>query len=422
MDINIDICLIHSPVYELKDQRLEPPLGLLYLATYLRQYGIKAKICDLSGIPKDEWEIPFASYYGFSTYSTTYNRTLEIKNIAKTVNPKAITIAGGPHASAMPSQTVNEFDYVVVGEGEIALKNIIEKKHCKGIVFGDSIIDLDSMPFPDYSLINIDSYTRKVAGKRSFSIQSSRGCPHQCIFCNSVVMGGHKKPRIRSPKNVIREMALLKKNYGDVNFRFQDDLFASDFKWLKDFSCEAFDLDIKYRAFVRADRCAIKNYAYTLYSGGCRHVSIGVESGSDKILKIAKKGSTAKEMEEGIKACKKANLIVRIYLIVGLPGETWDTIKETVDFCKRIQPDEFVVYPLIPYPGTELFYFPEKYGIINIDKDYHRYFQIYGEKQSHFVFDYDGLDRHEMQRMKELVERELDKISTWAVDSKKGYR
>ena len=415
-----DICLIKTPAYELQDDRLEPHLGLMYLATYARMNSIDAVVCDLSEQKSEEWQIPEAKLYGFTTFSTTYMRTLELVKRAKAINPDAITVAGGAHASALPNEVAKDFDYVVIGEGENALISIFGGRVTTNpVVIGDPIKNLDQLPYIDYSIADIDSYKRRVDGKKSFCILSSRGCPYKCLFCNSIIMGGHKPVRFRSPSNVIGEIKKLRNEYGDIGIRFQDDIFGSQAAWLETFTNLIKPLDIHYRAFVRTTQCCKDGFADKLYEGGCRHIAMGIETGSDVILNSMQKGQTVEQCRQGIKKAKGAGLIVRIYLIVGFPGETWDTVNETLELVKETQPDEFVVYPLIPYPGTPMYYHPEQYGLYNINPDFTHYFQICGDGHSEFVYDLKDYDRVELTAMKQYLVDGLDKLKiAWARDSK----
>jgi len=356
MILMYDIIFLTTPTPELMDDRLEPPLGMIYLASYLKAETpyVKQELIDLCGIDKKDWIIPEAKYYGLSTYSTTYYRAVEIKNYVKSMYPKAKFIAGGAHASAMPNEVKKEFDYVVIGEGEYTLSNIVNGRLTPNIYDGNPILDLDILPFPDYSFVDFNTYHRIVDGKRSLSILSSRGCPYKCAFCNSIILGGNHRVRFRSPQNVVDELVSLQDKYGDINFRFQDDMFASKIDWLREFTELVIPLDITYRAFARVTQTKNKEYNDLFVKGGCKHLSFGVESGSDIILKNMNKSQTRKDILEGLKNAKEAGLIRRIYLIVGFPGETWETIEETATLVEEAQPDEFVVYPLIPYPGTSL--------------------------------------------------------------------
>lgn len=415
-----DLCLVFTPAYELQEDRLEAPLGILYIATYVKERGYDVVIADLAGVPEEEWTLPKARYYGFTTYSTTYQRTLELRDLALSVNPVAKTIAGGPHASALPGEVIHDFEHVVKGEGEIATLNILSGRNPLGHIQGTPVNDLDSLNL-DYSLVDVDSYSRIVDGKKSFTILSSRGCPYNCLFCNSIIMGAHTPIRFRSPAIVASEIFALKQQYGDVAFRFGDDLFGSNRDWLQEFTDLIVGLNIQYRAFVRLNHCASNGFTEMLVKGGCKHIAVGMETASDAILRNMRKGMTAQATRDGIRRAKDAGLIVRVYLVVGFPGETWDTVNETIELVRETKPDEFVVYPLIPYPGTPIYEEPERYGLFNIDKDFHKYFQIYGEKKSHFVYDLADIDRVELQAMKDHMVGELENMQlSWARDSK-GY-
>jgi radical SAM superfamily enzyme YgiQ (UPF0313 family) len=155
-----------------------------------------------------------------------------------------------------------------------------------------------------------------------------------------------------------------------------------------------------------------------LKAGGCRHLSFGIESGSDKILKAMGKGHTVEQIRLGMKNAKDYGVLRRIYLIVGFPGETWDTIKETIDLVKDIKPDEYVVYPLIPYPGSTILMDAENFGLRNIDKDYSKYFQIRGHEESEFVYDLENADRNELQAMKNHLISEIKNYTELAINSK----
>lgn len=417
------IALIQTPCYELEDDRLEPPLGLLYLAALLRSQGHQVKIVDLSSIPQTDWGdgIPLADIYGFSTFTTTYHRTLEVLKVVRAINPTAWAVAGGPHASALPKEVYQDFDIVVVGEGEKAILRLIEAlqggKTLPRILTESPVMNLDNLPFPDYSLVDIDTYCRVVAGRPSLSILSARGCPYRCVFCNSIVMGGGQRLRFRSAANVVEEIRLLKATWGVSSFRFQDDTFTLNLPRLREMTAMLRDDDIAYRCFGRVDRCSPET-ADLLYEGGCRHIAFGVESGSPIILERMRKGQTVDQIREGITNAKDAGLIVRVYLIVGFPGETCETVQETVDLMLECAPDEFSVYPLIPYPGTPLHQQPEKYGITAINPDFSQYFQVRRGRETGYIFQTADLDKKIIADMRAYIIESLEPSVTWAGDSR----
>lgn len=393
----MDICLIHTPVPELQDDRLDPPVGLLYLATILNNKGWEVSVIDLSGISVGSWgdKIPKANYYGFSTYTANYHRTIVAKDLAKIVNPLALTIAGGPHATVLYGEVAKDFDYVVVGEGEITLPEILSQQYKPGVFYEMVVGDLDMIPFPDYSLVNFDSYTREFEGKKSFPIFTSRGCPYRCAFCTTT----QKTIRRRSVDNVIEEIESLLCKYGDVSFRFKDDLFAIDVRWIKEFSEKC--PDIEYSCNIRAD-CkpeVIKNIA----DSGCKWACIGFESGSNYILDRMNKLTTVDNARRTIRLLKDNDVKVLGWFIVGFPGETWNTIYETTEFIREMELDKVVVYPLIPYPGTEVYNNREKYGLRIIDQDFSKYFYIHGNYDAGFVYETDELSPGIIHDMREYI-------------------
>jgi radical SAM superfamily enzyme YgiQ (UPF0313 family) len=212
------VCFVHTPCLELRDDRLEPPLGLLYLATVIQDKGHQVKMVDLTAetSPNLDRLIP-AGYdvYGFSTYSVNYELTYQLASAVKQRNPNSVLIAGGPHATALPTKVANDgFDVVVTGEGEVAILEILE---CLAsgisppqIFAGKPPNPLDELPFPDRDLVNLSTYTREVEGHRCVSILSSRGCPYPCSFCNSNIMGAGKAIRFRTPENVVAEIRQIR--------------------------------------------------------------------------------------------------------------------------------------------------------------------------------------------------------------------
>jgi radical SAM superfamily enzyme YgiQ (UPF0313 family) len=155
-----------------------------------------------------------------------------------------------------------------------------------------------------------------------------------------------------------------------------------------------------------------------LYESGCRHISFGVESGSPELLRKMQKGQTVYDIRAGIRNAKASGLIVRVFLLVGFPGETWETIGQTIDLMLECRPHEFSVYPLIPYPGTALYERPGDFGITHIDKDFRRYFQVSKNRRAGYVFRANGLDERQIADMRQHVIERLEPVVTWAGDSR----
>ena len=408
---------VNTPCPELDDDRLEPPLGMLYMATMLRQAGIDCQICDLAGLDKSAWadSIAFGDIYGFSTYSVTYRRTLELAQIAKGINPNAITIGGGPHVSALPNECFCDFDTIITGEAETVLlrtvREICEGKRPRGILTGEPAENLDELPFPDYGLVDTESYNRIVEGVPSISIISSRGCPYNCVFCNSRVFS-RGKLRFRSARNVVEEIKSLQQNCGIKSFRFSDDLFTFSPERVEEMTAAIKPLDIFYRIFARSSSLTSKA-ARQLFESGCRHVAIGVESMSAKMLQIIKKKTTPDDNKQAMENARKAGMKIRIYLLIGFPGETEETFQESLKLLLECDFDEFIVYPFIPYPGTSIWQNPELWGC-EIDRDCNKYVQVGKGRNTCFAVKTKDFTPEDVMRWRRIMIEELEKKVLWA--------
>lgn len=413
----LKVVLVHTPCPELDNDRLEPPLGILYIATTLKQNGIDCTICDLSGLPPEKWQenLALGDIYGFSTYSVTYLRTLEIKKLIMNINPKAFTVAGGPHVSALPFEGAENFDVIITGEAEATflevVRNFESKQRIDKIIAGAPVMDLDQLPFPDYSLIDLPSYDRIVEGSPSISLMSSRGCPYNCTFCNSRVLS-RGQLRFRSPQNVATEIQQLIAKYDTNSFRFGDDLFTFSPQRVKEMTDALSPLNILYRVFARSSSMT-PEAAERLYQSGCRHVAIGIESMSQKMLGLLKKKTTVRTNINALKNAKAAGLKVRIYLLVGFPGETKQTVMESLRVLMDCDFDEFIVYAFVPYPGTALWERPEQWGAV-IDRDYSQYVQVGRNRFTCFAVTTDDFTPKDVESWRQIMIEHLENKVVWA--------
>lgn len=390
---SLSVCFVHSPCDAVNDDRLEPPLGILYLAGVARDEGCTVQVIDLASCPQIDLaaEVPDGfDVYAFSTYTVNFSVTHALAAAVRERNPSASFLAGGPHATALPEEVLAAgFDVVVTGEGESALAEIVRRirsgeRPC-GIVRGMPVADLDTLPFPDYDLVDFDTYTRELDGHRCVSVLSSRGCPYPCTFCNSRIMGAGTPIRYRSPENVIAEIREIKAR-GIDRIRFQDDVFTLDIDRVRKLAEALSREGIFYRCFSRVSTFTAQ-MAALLRASGCLHVSFGVESGSPVLLAehAMNKHQTPRQIRAALEHARAADLRTRVYLMVGFPGETDDTIQETIELMKSTPWDEFAVYPLIAYPGTPLFEQPERFGIVQIRRDYGEYVQVGRDRRAGFT-------------------------------------
>lgn len=424
----VSIVFIKTPIPLLIDDKLEPDMGILYVASYLkRNSDACVNYMDLSVQTLDELVlIPNVAIYCFSTYTANYHLTVEIVSYIKQhiKNKNAIFIAGGHHATALPNKVSNDFDYVIVGEGELAMLNLYNQIVSgtyppNKIIIGQYVDDLDKIGWIDYSMVKIELYTRTVNGHKSISILTSRGCPYNCNFCNSFLMKRYKSVRFRTAEDVAKEIIFLSKKYNVFDFRIQDDIFSINKKRLEKLASILEPYSFTFRCFARIDNMDDETLKY-FKKMGVFHLSFGVESGSNKMLKLMNKGISSEQIVNSIALAKKYGMKCRVYLIAGYPGETEETIDETIKIIREVKPDDVSVYPLIPYPGTLLYEHPEQFNITYINSDFSKYYQIFGNKESGYVFETKDMDIAKLKSFRNrLVDGILD-ICPWAIDDKQN--
>lgn len=373
------ILFIHPPQLNVLDNKQDPPLGLLYLAAILEKNGVNVKILDLGGVPENLWEknIEKADIYGITCYTASLTNTQKISNLIKKNYPESYVIIGGAHPSALPEETIKykNFDIVVKGEAENIIFDIVNniKDYKNNIINSNPIQNLDKIPFPARHLINIYEYSRKVLNRKATNMITGRGCPYKCAFCYKGLYGN--TVRLRSAENVIKESEFIVENYNIKAFHFLDDIFTLNKKRLNKI-LDAFEkMDIWFRCNSRAGLESLEDFE-KLYKGGCKEIAFGIESGSQKILDKINKCNTVESNKIAILNAKKVGIRTKAYLIIGLPGETEETIEETKKFIEETKPDSCSLYTFIPYPGTSIWNNPELYDIEIINKNFDDYYII----------------------------------------------
>ncbi|MFH1957190.1 MAG: radical SAM protein [bacterium] len=383
MENKLKVCLIFP---RLKLSTGDPPLGLLYLASYLRTFSeVKVSIIDATFHPSFKYickkikeESPDIAGIYFDT--VMYNGALKVAKMTRDLG--IFTLAGGPCAAVRPEGLVDWVDIVVIGEGEETLKKIIEKFHSKdftaikGIwyksgkeIFKNSsrtyIENLDILPFPARDLIEMEFYSKRLiyfdsisTNLRAATMITSRGCPYRCTFCQPTlefIFG--KKTRRRSPENLIRELKQIKKEYSLDAIYFHDDVFTLNHKWLNEFCglMERENLNLIWGCNSRVDSLD-KKLMERMYSAGLRVLHLGVESASEKVLnEIYNKGISIEQAKLTIKQAKEIGIKVMSFFMLGAPGETADEIKETIAFADSLPIDEATFSLVTPLPGTFLY-------------------------------------------------------------------
>jgi radical SAM superfamily enzyme YgiQ (UPF0313 family) len=308
--------------------------------------------------------------------SASLHEAKKILRLIKRNSPQTIVVAGGPHPSCLPYETLKEgFDAVIAGEGEYSFLKLVKEIY-QGIFDKITIspqVDVNKLPFPARHLVNLKAYTRKVAGVPATSLITSRGCPYSCAFCDKAVHGNGV--RFRSISSVLEEIAQIIEDYDIRGLKFDDDTFTINRKRLYLLLDRLQDFNIQFRCQGNARTDTYEDFV-KLYKAGCRLIILGIESGSQQVLDRINKQVTVEQNRRAIINAKKAGLIVRANLMIGNPGESWETVKETLAFMWQAQPQQWILSNFIPLPGCPIWKDPSKYGIEILEKDWKQYFTV----------------------------------------------
>jgi anaerobic magnesium-protoporphyrin IX monomethyl ester cyclase len=416
MNASPKVLLINPPSNCVNDDRLEPPLGLLYIASTLMENGYTdVSISDMTGCKSEEDimlkinSIPKADVYGITNFCTNYQYAKMIIEHVRKLNPSAYVVIGGPNPSGAPEFILKDsgVDAVVTGEGEDAFSECVESyasgSKITGIIIGKPRQDIDSYAFPARDLVDFKSYSRKLMDEPVVSLLSSRGCKHHCAHCNSVVMGGGSHNiRYRSAGNIIKEIESLRGRF--KNYRFNDDNFTGNPN-IEELLVKIKELDIRFRVFARIEDLNERN-CQLLKEAGCVHVSIGLESLNPDNLKIIGKASMMGSYGN-IMVAKSHGLTVRSSFMVGLPFDTDETVEKYFGAASKLGIDEFAVYPLIPYPGTMIAKNPEIFGYAITNYDFTDYVQMGRNGRTCYALKHENFGVEDVIRWKAMAERIL---------------
>lgn len=390
------------------------PLGLGYLAASLEKAGHQVSVIDsVVEYPKPRPISKDLFYIGLNE-EEMIRRIKEIKpdiigincsfsimfqnvrNLAKSIKEKINIpiIIGGAHPSALPKDVIEEgfFDYILVGEAEdtiVQLVSAIENnksiEHIDGLAFkkkGKLVInpkknyikDIDTIPWPARHLFPMKKYlyTKKshafyTKRKPYTTIITSRGCPQNCVFCSIHTIWGHFW-RARSVKDVVDEIEHLNKKYGVKEIHFEDDNLALDKKRIISICKEIINrkIDISWTTpnGISANTLddEVLNY---MKKSGCYKLRIAPESGNDYVRNtLIRKNISSAKIKEVVRLMKKHKIEVSCFFVMGVPGETKKTVRDTINFAKELDIDDVSFAIATPYPGTEMYYDCIKKGYI----------------------------------------------------------
>jgi anaerobic magnesium-protoporphyrin IX monomethyl ester cyclase len=322
--------------------------------------GLKRDGHDVVLYDGDIEQLPLGyDYYGFGPTSPEYPVAVDCLARIKHANKKARVVIGGPHATLVPLDPwISGFDCTVVGDGENAASEAFFGK--ENVIYAESL-PLDEYPIPDRTLVDIKSYRFRLHDRQATTVMGSRGCPFHCGFCSK----NHDRVRLNSAERIIEELGILHNECGYDAIAFPEDIFTLNKQRTIKVCHYLKKQGIIWRCLVRAD-LVVKygaDFIDMMIDSGCVGVGIGVESGSDTILKNINKSETTSQMREAIAMLKDRGMFVKAFFIVGLPGESEETLKETETFLREAQLDDIDCKIFQPYPGSPIYENRDKYDI-----------------------------------------------------------
>lgn len=361
-----------------------PPLGICYLASSLQAAGHDVQVLDCTFMDKPQ-ALQQAMAFNAEIVGIYCMVTMleDCQWLARQLRPRSkLLVAGGPLPTCDAEAFLTDFDVVVRGEGEETLVELLraleqgnDYSSVPGIVMHQSVNDradakdivisspprpfnarLDSLPFPARGLLPNQNYIQFGKGQYGYSIttvMSTRGCPYECEFCSNVIFGGSYRERTAS--NVVDEIEeALALGYDRISFA--DDVFTLHQKRVLEICAEIKQRNLHFfwECLARVDSVDESTYA-EMFQAGCRRVYFGIESGDDAILRLMKKKITAAEAQQAVLAAKRAGLQVGAFFILFYPGETDQTVLNTLHFATSLPVDYLGLTMPYPLPGTALY-------------------------------------------------------------------
>ena len=398
------IILINPPlIASRQDEHVSPPLGLAYLAAVLCQNDYQVSIIDMSigarrkssdgyyyiGKSWDETGVILAKekpdIVGVGCpFSSRLPFAIRTVNLVKEILPKAKVIMGGLHPTIAPNETLEKSgaDYIVIGEGEKVLIRLLAAiqsgedvssidavgGYYKGKRFINPQLDLpeplDDIPHPARDLLDMDSYIGQPMAlwsarkNRQTSVITSRGCPMKCTFCSAHRQSGHKW-RGRSTENVLEELQLLKDRYRIESIAFFDDNFALNRKRLREICQGMIDRKMNL-VWSTPNGITVKTLDLEtlklMRESGCEMLNLAIESGDEYILNsVINKNQSIDQVREVAENCHDLGIVTNGYFVIGMPGETENSIIKSIEFAKSLPLRDVGVFIATPFPGTQLF-------------------------------------------------------------------
>lgn len=367
-----------------------PPMNLLNLAAMTRKHGFETKIIDCEILPGNlneqiDYILSFnPKYVGVTASTLQIYAAASLAELIKKKRAEVVCVIGGNHMSALPEDTMKRFpyfDFGVIGEGDttiVELLNALERaedvSNVKGISYRTDlglkitplrplIENLDELPFPAWDLLdNIGAYlpaAQRISAKLSAYIITARGCPFPCSFCSRSVLG--RRYRVYSMEYLKNMIQFSRTIYDFDNLTVFDENLTVSKNRLKEFCLLMQEMKLTWSCDARVD-LVDRETLRLMADSGCWLILYGIESGSDKVLEVIKKNTTVEQNRNAVRMTREAGIKSSGFLMIGNPGETHDTLSETIELAGAVGLDFITPFFFTPLPGSEIYNNWEKYG------------------------------------------------------------
>lgn len=389
-----------------------PPIGMLYLFTYLKEKGYDVSFYDTQ-FEETQSEEALKNYLqenqfnliGIPVFTNTAASSYYTAGLCKNILPGSKIVFGGSHVSAVPERTIKEcpdVDFIIKGEGEQALIDLIDylssgspmpPVSIAGLIWRQGhhtvqinpdrpvINDLSILPDNIYGSIDVAKYIPhpgKYKRLPCVPLIAQRGCPFQCVFCSAHVVHA-RKPRFVPIDSMIKQIRYLTEERGVQEITFQDSTFSLNRKYTVELLERMISERIKvlWSCTTRVD-CVDYDLLTLMKESGCWLILFGVESGNQESLNLLKKGPgiTLDVIRSRVLEVKKTGINLLNTFILGLPNEDERMVENTIAFAKELCSQMAEFYLPVPYPGTELYSICEKTGGLRTDADWEDYLAV----------------------------------------------
>jgi len=410
----------------------QPPLGIASIAAVLEREKYQVSILDANALQLSESEIASQvksfDIIGITAMTPFINSAIRVARAVKKAKPETTVMLGGAHVTVLPKETLEnipEIDLIVRGEAEETvvelyhtLKNGGRLPEIRGITYRDKgkvkstpirppLVDMDTLPFPAYHLLPLLKYKlHPPHGKRLpvMAMLTSRGCPHNCIFCSKPIFG--RQYRHQNPQRIVSEIKYLAEKFKTNEITFYDDIFTLDKKQIIGLASELRkqNLTVPWSCETRVDMVT-EELLTTMKEAGCYMIAYGIESGNQTILNNLRKKITIEQVRQAVKLTHNAGIQSVGYFMLGSPGETPATIRQTINFAKQL-PLDFAQFAITtPYPGTDLYNLYLEQGLSSENWDNFTYANL--KSASAPVFETSLLSRSDLQKWNATAYKEF---------------